>query len=330
VVRNVKLKELGERKIIKLAREILLNGSSDELKLEDDCAALEFGQDYLLITTDMISQRTHIPKNAKPWQIGWHLVAINLSDIASMGGVPLGVVVAVGLPSSFDEEFAKDMVEGANSCAQKYGISILGGDTKETDSLTLTGCAIGRVGKSEIMKRKGAEVDDIVCVTGALGKAAAAYYSLENNSDDLESIKDLLEVQPKISEGNILSQSGCVTSAMDISDGLASSLFQLSEINDVSYEIEFEKVPKSKKAIAISEKLGIPSEDLVLYFGGDYELLLTIKEKGFKEIKKALSELGTEFTQIGKVTENKKNILIKDGVSTSLKNKGFEHFRWNK
>jgi thiamine-monophosphate kinase len=330
VVRKVKLKELGERKIIQLAREILLEGSSDELNLEDDCAALEFGPDYLLITTDMISQKTHIPKKANPWQIGWHLVAINLSDIASMGGEPLGVLVAVGLPSSFDEEFAKDMVEGANSCAQKYGISILGGDTKETDSLTLTGCAIGRIGKSEIMKRKGAKVQDIVCATGALGKAAAAYYSLKTNSDDLDSIKDLLEVHPRIPEGRMLAKSNAVTSSMDISDGLASSLFQLSEINNVSYEIEFDKVPKSDKALAISEKSDIPLEDLILYFGGDYELLVTIKEEGFKDIKKALSAVGTEFTQIGKVTENQKNILIKDGVSTSLKNKGFEHFRWNK
>lgn len=325
----MKLKELGERKIIKLAREILLNGSSDELKLEDDCAAVEFGQDYLLITTDMISQKTHIPKNANPWQIGWHLVAINLSDIASMGGEPIGVVVAVGLPSSFDEEFAKEMVEGANSCSQKYGISILGGDTKESESLTLTGCAIGRIGKSEIMKRKGARPGDIVCVTGSLGKAAAAYYSLQKNPDDSESIKDLLEVQPRISEGRILAKSNTVTSSMDISDGLASSLFQLSEINNVYYEIEFEKVPKSDKALAVSEMLEIPPEDLVLYFGGDYELLVTIKEESFEDIKEALSATGTQFAQIGKVTENKKNILIKDGVSTLLKNKGFEHFRWN-
>lgn len=326
----MKLNELGERKIIKLAREILLNGSSDELNLEDDCGALEFGQDYLLITTDMISQKTHIPKNAKPWQIGWHLVAINLSDIASMGGEPLGVVVAVGLPSSFDEEFVKEIIEGANLCSQKYGISILGGDTKETDSLTLTACAIGRVGKSEIMKRKGAKSEDIVCVTGALGKAAAAYYSLQKKSDDSESIKDLLEVHPRIPEGRILSKSNAITSAMDISDGLASSLFQLSEINNVSYEIEFDKVPKSDKALSSSERSDVPLEDLILYFGGDYELLVTIKEERFKEIKKALSDVGTKFTHIGRVTENKKNMLIKDSVSTSLKDKGYEHFRWNK
>jgi thiamine-monophosphate kinase len=325
----VKLKELGERKIIKLAREILLDGSSDELNLEDDCAAVKYGEDYLLITTDMISQKTHIPENAKPWQIGWHLVAINLSDIASMGGEPIGMVVAVGLPSSFDEEFTKEMVKGANSCAQKYQISILGGDTKENDSLTLAGCAIGKVEKSQIMRRKGANPGDIVCVTGSLGKAAAAYHSLQKNPDDPESIKDLLEVQPRIPEGRILAKSNAVTSSMDISDGLASSLFQLSEINEVSYEIEFEKVPKSEKAIYAAEQNDIPLEDLILYFGGDYELLVTIKQESFQELKKALSAVNTEFTAIGRVLENKTNMLIKDGVSTLLNNKGFEHFRWN-
>ncbi|NIT58619.1 MAG: thiamine-phosphate kinase, partial [Aliifodinibius sp.] len=93
------------------------------------------------ITTDMIVRSTHLPQNADPWQIGWHGIAINLSDIASMGGEPLGIVVALGLPKTMSESFFSDMVKGAAACATDYGTSIVGGDTKESDILTVAGCA---------------------------------------------------------------------------------------------------------------------------------------------------------------------------------------------
>jgi thiamine-monophosphate kinase len=327
VVSKVKLKDLGERKVIELARDILAKGSSDELDLQDDCAALQFNNEYLLITTDLISQKTHIPQSSTPWQIGWHLAAINLSDIAAMGGEPLGLVMALGLPASYDEDFVKELVAGANSCVSKHQISILGGDTKEADSLTLTGCAIGKVPRNEIMRRKGANLGDIVCVTGELGRSASAYNFLQNDPEDKNALKDLLEVQPRISEGRILAKSGSVTSSMDISDGLASSLFQLRKINNISFEIDLNRVPISESSRIASDKLNIPIEDLILYFGGDYELLVTIKKDRFEEIKEALSETGCKFTQIGRVLGNKKNILIKDGVSTFLENRGYEHFR---
>jgi thiamine-monophosphate kinase len=329
VVSKVKLRDLGERKVIELARDILSKGSSDELELQDDCAALLFNDDYLLITTDMISQKTHIPQSATSWQIGWYLAAINLSDIAAMGGEPLGLVVALGLPASYDEEFTKGMMEGAYSCVSKYNTSIIGGDTKEADSLTLSGCAIGRVPKNQIIRRKGGILGDIVCVTGELGRSAAAYYSLQNNPENIRYVKDILEINPRIEAGRILAQSKSVTSAMDISDGLASSLYQLSQINNTFYEIDLQRIPKSDSTIEASNKLNIPLEDLILYFGGDYELLITVKKDRFREIKEVLSESGIQLTRIGEIGENQKNMLIKDGVSTFLENRGYEHFRWN-
>lgn len=330
MVRTVKLRELGERNAQLLTRNILRDDTNDELKLSDDCAALDFGDYFLLITTDLISRTTHIPKSASAWQIGWHVIAINLSDIASMGGEPLGIVLALGLPSSYDEEFFSEMIKGAHSCASRFNTTIVGGDTKESESLTLSGCAFGRVPKSEILKRKGAEPGDLVYVTGELGNAGAAYYSLKKNSENKEAVKDLLEITPRLKEGRLLAQSKSVTSCMDISDGLASSIYQLSQLNNVGFEIDFKELPIFHKAHDVSKELNMPLEDMTIYFGGDYELLFTVKEKEIEGLENKMAEGHIKFTKIGRVIETSTNTLIKDEKSTSLENRGYEHFRWNK
>ncbi|UCE39225.1 MAG: thiamine-phosphate kinase [Thermoplasmata archaeon] len=324
----MKLKDLGERKAQELIRDVLALKTIDSAEMKDDCAVVEFGDGYLLITTDMISQHTHIPEKATFWQIGWHLVAINLSDIASMGGRPMGMVVALGLPKDFEEESLRNIISGMDSCSSKYDTCILGGDTKEAKSLTLSGCAIGSVPKSEIMQRKGAKPRDIVAVTGELGKAGAAFHALKDNIDEENVIKNLLEINPRIQEGMALSKTKVVTSCMDISDGLASSIHQLSSLNEVTFNIDFNKIPISSNAKDISKKLDIPLEEPVLYMGGDYELLVTLMKDKVADAQKVLSDIGTTLTPIGEVKKDNKNILIKDGISTTLEYRGYEHFRW--
>ncbi|UCG68141.1 MAG: thiamine-phosphate kinase [Thermoplasmata archaeon] len=322
------LRDLGERKAQELIRDILLNNTIDNADMMDDCAVVEFGDDYLLVTTDMISKSTHIPENATFWQTGWHLVAINLSDIAAMGGKPLGLVVALGLPRIFDLGSLQKIVDGMNSCASKFGTCILGGDTKEAETLTLSGCAVGSVAKSEIMLRKGAKPGNIVAVTGKSGGAGAAYYALKNDINQDNSVKNLLEITPRIQEGRVLAKTKVVTSCMDISDGLASSIHQMGILNRVSFQLDFDQIPISSEAEAVSKSLHLPIEELVLYSGGDYELLITIDKDKMEDAKEALSEIGTKISPIGIVEEGTENTLIKDGVSTYLENRGYEHFRW--
>jgi thiamine-monophosphate kinase len=329
-VRNVRLSELGERHAHKLTRNILSENTNDVLKIEDDCAALDFGDYYLLITTDLISRSTHIPQYAKPWQIGWHAVAINLSDIASMGGEPLGIVAALGLEASSDKDFFLELITGAHACASRFNTSIVGGDTKESDTLTISGCAFGKVPKSEILRRKGAKPGDIVCTTGELGKSGAAYYTLENHPENEDAHRDLLEIEPRLAEGRLLAGSGSVTSCMDISDGLASSIHQLSRLNNLGFEIDLEEVPIYKAAYEASEDMKMLIEDLTVYFGGDYELLFTVKKDKIEALEQMMLESHYSITRIGCVNEINTNTLIKDKISTSLEDRGYEHFRWNK
>ena len=112
------LSDLGERKAIKLISKIISKGDI-EVGIGDDCAAINMGKEYLLITTDMITKKTHMPKEMTPFQIGWFIVAINLSDIASKGGTPLGLVLSFGLPKKTSDAFLKDLTKGADACAEE-------------------------------------------------------------------------------------------------------------------------------------------------------------------------------------------------------------------
>ncbi len=325
------MKKLGERKAVELVTS-LLTPSDDKIAVGpgDDCAAIEFGDFYLVITTDMTSVTTHFPPGITPYQMGWHIVAINLSDLAAKGALPLGVVVATGMPGKYKLDFLTELIKGMDRCAVRYGTRIIGGDLKSHEHLTLTGTAIGIVHQKEFMPRIGAKPGDIVCVTGELGRAGVGYYSLKHKKSgkNQELLRGLFEPEPRLAEGHALAKSESVSSCMDISDGLADSLHQMAKLNDVGYEINFEDVPMDQNAVELANKLSVPIGDLTIYFGGDYELLATVKKDMWEFAKHAVTIVGGKLTEIGKVTKNKKLVLVKDGKTRVLENRGYEHFKW--
>jgi len=322
-----KLSDLGERKAIKLISKILTKGDA-AVGIGDDCAAIDLGDEYLLVSTDMISQKTHIPEQMTPFQIGWFIVAVNLSDISAKGGMPLGLVLSFGLPKNTTELFLTELTKGADAGATKFDTHIIGGDTKETGEINICGTVFGVVKKDEFIPRKGACPDDVVAVTGTLGKAGAGYFNLKNKILDNDISKALLEPVPKLKEGRLLARQKCITSCMDLSDGLSSSLYQLSDLNNVGFEIDRSKIPLSSELLKINKKeIDLSVFDFALHFGGDYELLLTIPEEYFEKTKKIMEKNGADLFAIGKVTE-KKEITISSGKDKKiLENKGYEHFK---
>lgn len=322
-----RLADLGERAAIRRIESILSKGSNTQ-GIGDDCAAIDLGDRYLLVTTDMMSQQTHIPPQMTPYQMGWFLVAINLSDLAAKGGIPLGLVCSFGLPKKTSETFLRQLTKGANACAVQFGTTIAGGDTKETTEITLCGAAFGIVKKDEFMPRKGCRPGDVVAVTGTLGKAAAGYYTLGKNKKEKKLSKAFLEPQPRINEGRLLAQQHAITASMDLSDGLSSSLYQLQERNSVGFEIQQEALPVAEELIKLAVKdHTIHPSAVALHFGGDYELLLTVLPQKFQEIKTTLQKKGILLTAIGKVTKTKRIILCDKQGKKPLKNKGYEHFK---
>jgi thiamine-monophosphate kinase len=320
------LTDLGERQAIKIIERVLAAGGSRPF-LGDDCAALDLGPQYLLITTDLIARKTHIPSIMTPYQVGWTLTAVNLSDIAAKGGEPHGLVLSYGLPPSTTEAFLKEMTKGAMTCAKRNGTRIVGGDTKEATDITLCGTAVGLVKKSEFMPRKGARPGDIIAVTGTLGKAGAGYHAIHLKDTKKGVTRSFLEPTPRLREGRLLARTHCITASMDLSDGLSSSLYQLRDLNHVGFTIETKRLPASSELQTLLKRHpDLDTEQILLHFGGDYELLVTLPPAQFPRISKMMQHQKCRLTRIGTVTKNKK-IITNDGAKTQpLPNNGYEHF----
>jgi len=287
---------------------------------EDDCAVVDTGgDDYLLITTDMLHRKTDFSFQMTGWQIGWMSVAVNLSDIASKGGKPIGVLMAMGLPPDTELDFAEDIIKGMNDCAARFETQVIGGDTDSHDELTMAGTALGLVKKEYLIRRSGAKPGDFVCVTGSLGTAGAALFSMnEGIHATPEILKGLFEPFPRIYEGIALVRSCSVTSMMDISDGLSISLHDIGKASGVGFKIYENKLPVLPGVREI-----IKGNDLlkaVIYTGGDYELLFTVAPEKIEIVKNIFN-----VSVIGE-TINEGFFIERDEKIEELKPYGYEHF----
>lgn len=323
IVTLMKIGEMNERKLVAHIAGLLANRGSNVISGagEDDCAVLDIGTgDYLIVTTDMLHRKTDFPEQMTGWQIGWMSVAVNLSDLASKGARPVGVVMAMGLPADTELSFVDGLVKGMDDCAKRFGTGIIGGDTDSHDELTITGTALGVVLKETLVKRRGANVGDMVCVTGYTGSAGTALHALETNTEASDEImKALFEPFPRINEGMALTASGAVTSMMDTSDGLAMSLHDIgiaSNVGFMIYENRLPVHPDVKNMLSGKELL-----EMVLYSGGDFELLFTVAPEMIGEVLNACP-----LTVIGEVIKKGFFIERADGRVEELNAQGYGHF----
>jgi thiamine-monophosphate kinase len=318
----MKIKQFGERALIQRISGLLSGGDNIIVRAgEDDCAVLDTGnEEYLLVTTDMLHRKTDFPLQMTGRQIGWMSVAVNLSDLASKGARPLGVVMAMGIPPDTEVEFIEDVVKGMDECTSKYRTQIIGGDTDAHDELTMVGTALGMVKKERLIRRSGARVGDLLCVTGYIGTAGAALFALDKNIPvSQEILKALFEPLPRMDEGMALAGSSSVTSMMDISDGLVLSLHDMSRAGGAGFKIYESRLP-----VLTDVKRLLKGEELLeaaLFAGGDFELLFTVAPEKLDAAKKAC-----QLTVIGEVIENGVFIEMASGVEEELKARGYEHF----
>lgn len=321
-----KLSDIGEREAIQILTRTF--DRAMPIGIGHDCGVVEWGADYLVVTTDVVNPRTHIPEGARPEQVGWYFVAVNLSDVAAAGARPLGFVAALSLPPSTEVDFLRGLAQGMEACTREFGIAVLGGDTKEADVMSLAGTAFGRVPKPQILLRKGARPGDAIVVTGDLGRAGLAVRQLADPALRKGAIEQVLHPYPRVREGQIFSSSGVVTSCMDISDGLGLSLAQMSAMSGLSYAVDWEKVPLYKPLETFPADV---RRECALYSGGDFELVATVKPDGVEPLLARLNEphRGThhELTVVGTVGKAGPNVLNGPEGRQPLQGRGWEHFR---
>src|SRR3989475_6669962 len=175
-----KVSDIGERGALDILSRIYDRGQP--IGLGHDCGVVEWGDDYLVVTTDVVNRKTHIPAGATAQQIGWYATAVNLSDIAAAGARPLGFVAALSMPADTEVEFLRGLATGVEECVREFGIAVLGGDTKEADILSIAGTAFGRGREDRTLLRTRARAGDAVVVTGDLGRAGHPANILEQAS----------------------------------------------------------------------------------------------------------------------------------------------------
>jgi len=316
-----RLSDLGEKAVVASLLSKITGAAA--VGPGDDAAAVEVGGRYVVATTDIVSRTAHLPPSMSAEEIGWFVAAVNLSDVAAMGARPLGLLLSFCLPRDLEVEELKGMMNGAQDCAASVGTEILGGDTKEGRELVIAGTALGEVAKDRILLRRGAREGDLLAVTGTMGLAAAGWAAWAKGLDAPAAVRAFLHPVPRVREGMALSESGAVTSAMDVTDGLAYSVHELSRQSGVHFAVEWERIPVDPLVHEVARHAGERAEDLVLHYGGDYELLFTVQADRLDQVREAL---GDAFAVIGRA-EGMENVLIKEGEVLPLESRGYEHFR---
>jgi thiamine-monophosphate kinase len=329
----MKIKGLGEEKLVAWITEFLGKGRNVVLGVGDDSAVVRVGREHLVLTSDMVQEGTHIYPSMTHFQAGRKVAVVNFSDLAAMGAEPVGFLLSLGINENEEFSTFKEIFRGVETVCQKTGASFLGGDMNKSKKLILSGFAIGRISKSQIMRRKGARPGDIVAVTGYVGSSACGWKILdkgldlgrfeteERNSIEKNILTACREPEARVTEGRTLAKSGYATSCIDISDGLAISLGYLR--NNCGFLIEEDKIPVRPEIDLVCKKFRLDRDEVVYNIGEDFELLCTIKPKGWDYLKKRIKGLA----EIGRVTEgNRIKIRRKDGRTETLKPKGYDHF----
>ncbi|KTB48058.1 thiamine-phosphate kinase [Dehalogenimonas alkenigignens] len=294
----------------------------------DDAALIEFKSKYQLATTDSLIEDIHFEMNFLDWEaLGWKALAVNLSDIAAMGGTPKYALVSLNLPASTDFDDVVRLYRGMLQLAKASGTIISGGNISRAEKLAVHVTAVGEAaGKSKTLLRGGARNGDLIAVTGILGGAAAAletpYRSINIDRQDAEALKKAFwRPQPRLQAGKVMVKHG-IRCAIDISDGLLADLSHILEASGTGARIEASKIPVNPAAAATC---GTKSLELALTGGEDYELLFTGKSGA---IKKVAIDAGCPVTVIGKMTRHAGKLEVIDGRGRRMnfEGGGWRHF----
>lgn len=291
---RTELYELGEFQLIdRLTEPFQPKNPSTAFGIGDDCAVISPKGKKMVVTTDLLLEGIHFDLTYFPLKhLGYKAVIVNLSDVYAMNAIPTQITVSLGISKRFCVEDLEELYAGIKLACERYNIDLVGGDTSSSyTGLTISVTAIGEANESDIVYRNGAQINDLICVTGNLG---AAYMGLqllerekkvfENNGTAKPQLKEyeyILEriLKPEARKNIIeaLREKGIKpTSMIDISDGLSSELLHICKNSDKGCRIYLEKIPIDEQTSKMSEEIGIEPSIAALNGGEDYELLFTV------------------------------------------------------
>ena len=331
------LKDLGEAGIIRLIQEKGVSGASSHLKMGigDDCAVLQTGGDRaLLVTTDTLIEGIHFTaRTLSPEALGWKTLAVNISDIAAMGGTPRAAFLSIGIKPETEVRFIESFMAGFQALATKTDIVLAGGDTVESpSSAVITMTILGDCPAEHLVYRSGARVEDDVWVTGALGNAAAGLFLLlKKKGPELSGYDSLVRAHqkplPRLDMGRALGESGLAHAMIDISDGIAKDLGHICEQSGTGALLKAKSIPMSDELQRLVTEVEKSPLDWALHGGEDYELLFTASSADEQEIVSLTSKVsGSPAVKIGTIIREDGIWLVTEKGKERLGPGGYVHF----
>jgi len=337
---NVLVSEIGEFGLIDRLRHWLPNPGDDVLTgVGDDVAVLRPTDDRVLLATcDIQVEEVHFRWSfITPQQLGFKAAAINLSDIASMGGQPQHFLVSLALPADATVEQVSDLYAGLREAASPHGADVVGGNISRSPlgwivDLTL----LGEAPANGVVLRSGARPGDRVLVTGMLGDAAAGLALSLNRclrvpeQAALAARQAFVTPTARVREGQIIAQSGMATAMIDLSDGLAGDVYHVCQASGTGVRIWANRLPVSEATYAVAKAAKRDYLEFALFGGEDYELLCTAPPEQADELARCVTaETGTMMTVVGEIVGAAEGctLVTSDGTTVALREGGWDHFR---
>lgn len=284
-------------------------GKAKEIAIGDDCAVIRKDRKkFYLYTTDTIVADVDFSLAETPLKmIGYKALAVSLSDIAAMGGIPLYGLINIGIPSKFKLKDVKEIFKGIKKISSHFKLKIVGGDISKSRSLFISTTIIGEVEKEYLCLRKGAKGGNLVFVTGEIGASLVSGKHLH--------------FTPRIREARYLVKNFHPTAMIDITDGFLLDLYRLCKANNLGALIYADFIPYAKL---------VKDKETALSEGEDYELLFSVKQELALRLPRSIPKLRTKISLVAKLIK-KKGLYIKfKGKVKAVKPKGYDHFqKWN-
>lgn len=328
------LREIGEFGLINRIRKWIT--SSDPALIQgigDDVAVIEVGAKVLLVTTDILIEGIHFDRSwIDPRRLGRKALAVNLSDIASMGGTPKYFVISIGLPKNLSVSFVSSFYRGLTQEAKRFRVELIGGDTSLSQKIVVNICLLGEGRKRNLLFRKGARVGDDLFVSGTLGDSALGLKILKEkrNIRGAEGVaKRHLSPCPRVELGQAIARDRLATAMIDVSDGLLIDTSHLLEESGVGARVWENRIPLSRLYQKWIRSFSKDPFQFALSGGEDYELLFTAPCAMEKRISSLARSLKVAITRIGEILPKKEGLHVvkTDGKDYSPSNLGFDHFR---
>jgi thiamine-monophosphate kinase len=323
------LRELGELRIIDILEKALGLSPRTVVGFGDDVSAVKLSNgNVAVLKTDMLVGSTDVPPGMTMRQAARKTVVMNVSDLAAKGVRPLAGMVALGLPANLTKRDVQELAEGLHDGAREYGFPLVGGDTNESKDLTISIALFAIANRKQLVLRNGARVGNVVAVTGEFGTTSSGLKALlEIKKPPRKLAKPLSDAvyypHAQLSLGLKLASSGSLTASIDSSDGLAWSLHELSNASRVGILVD--NIPVSEAAQEFAADQGYRANDLALYGGEEYHLVVTVKQGKFRSAVRAAQG---RLKPIGVVTGRFRGVRLKHaGREIDIARKGWEHFK---